>query len=156
MNGTPSTIPGRCLVLAIALILVGCGGVPTSTSTPTQPAVSVTLNPSSVNVVAGAQTQFSATVQNSTNTAVAWSVDTVPAENSTVAPLPPGFIHGATPGGKSHCDATSMASTAASAKAALRLRRRRLLVFAESDLGEHRVGATAQFTAAVQNRPTRQ
>jgi hypothetical protein len=151
MKGTPSKIPGRCLVLAITFILVGCAGVPTSTST--QAAVSVTLNPLSVNVVAGAQTQFTATVQNSTNTAVAWSVDTVAGGNSTVGTINTGGLYTAPAQAGSHTvTATSMASTAASAKAAVTVTAAPVISVSLSPTSASiAVGATAQFTAAVQN-----
>jgi hypothetical protein len=113
----------------------------------------VTLNPSSVNVVAGAQTQFSATVQNSTNTAVAWSVDTVAGGNSTVGTITTGGLYTAPPQAGSHTvTATSMASTAASAKAAVTVTAAPVISVSLSPTSASiAVGATAQFTAAVQN-----
>ena len=68
------------LGLSIAFTLAGCQGVgsnATSTSTPP----TITLNQSSVTLAAGASTQFTATVQNISNTTVAWSVDGVAGGN---------------------------------------------------------------------------
>jgi len=73
------TIVGLCLALALAGFLIACGGG----SSGSQP-VSVSVSPSTVNTLfpnlTGAtappvqQAQFSASVQNTSNTAVTWSV----------------------------------------------------------------------------------
>src|ERR1700734_1681595 len=84
MKGPSSKISGRCVTLSITLALAGCGGK--STPAPTPPEVSVTLNQSSVSLPGGGQVQFAAPVQGTSNTAVAWSVDSVTGGNSASEP----------------------------------------------------------------------
>jgi hypothetical protein len=71
------------VVFLILAILAGCGGKSRSTTT----AVTVVLAPTSASVTTGATQQFTATVSNTTNTAVAWTVNGIAQGNSTV-----GFI----------------------------------------------------------------
>lgn len=74
------------LGLSVALTLAGCQGVGSNaTSTSTTPTIA--LNQTSVNVTVGATTQFTATVQNISNTTVTWSVDGVAGGNSTVGTI---------------------------------------------------------------------
>src|SRR6202789_563116 len=79
--------------LAVALVLASCGGTgssgttTTTTTTPPPPAVSVMLNPTSVNIAVTATKQFTATVTNSSNTSVTWSVDGVANVNSTTGTI---------------------------------------------------------------------
>ncbi|MFZ0421147.1 MAG: hypothetical protein WAM04_23810 [Candidatus Sulfotelmatobacter sp.] len=135
--------------MAITLILVGCAGVPTST--PTQSAVSVTLNPSSVIVAAGAQTQFTATVQNTTNTAVTWSVDTIVGGNSTVGTISTAGLYTAPSQAGTHTvTATSMASTTASAKAAVTVTAAPVASISPATAIVAASG-TQQFTASIAN-----
>src|ERR1700685_4169834 len=62
--------------LSMAFALSGCQGVGSNaTSTSTTP--TITLNQTSVVLVTGASTTFTATVQNISSTTVAWSVDGV-------------------------------------------------------------------------------
>src|SRR5205807_6353593 len=56
------------------------------TITPTA-AVSVTISPTSATVAAGGTQQFSATVQNTSNTAVTWQVNGVTGGNATVGTI---------------------------------------------------------------------
>src|SRR5207245_2295076 len=62
----------------------GCAGV-TTTRTPLP--VSVTIAPSSATVAAGGTQQFTATVQNTSNTAVTWQVNGVTGGNATVGTI---------------------------------------------------------------------
>src|SRR5207244_841309 len=66
------------------LELFGCTGVATTrTSTP----VIVTIAPMSATVAAGGTQQFTATVQNTSNTAVTWQVNGVTGGNATVGTI---------------------------------------------------------------------
>ncbi|MFZ1929698.1 MAG: hypothetical protein WAU50_11220, partial [Candidatus Sulfotelmatobacter sp.] len=76
MTVTTSKIFAGFIALAVAFTLARCGGVSNST-TGQSSNVTVSLNQSSMNVAVGATAQFTATVQNTTNTAVTWSVDGV-------------------------------------------------------------------------------
>jgi len=60
---------------SIILFFSGCGGGSTSTSTITQSAVRVTVQPATVNVSDFRTQQFTATVTGSSNTAVTWEVN---------------------------------------------------------------------------------
>jgi hypothetical protein len=118
MKGTSSKIPGRCVTLAITLALVGCGGK--STSTPTPPEVSVTLNHSSVSLPVGGQAQFTATVQGTSNPAVTWSVDSVTGGNSTVGTIASAGLYTAPSQAGSHTVmATCVADTTKNATSAI-------------------------------------
>src|SRR5216117_2738657 len=63
---------------------VGCAGVST---TPTPISVSVTISPILATVAAGGTQQFTATVQNTSNTAVTWQVNGVTGGNATVGTI---------------------------------------------------------------------
>src|ERR1700757_4685729 len=73
----------RLLILAFVLPTVGCGGgngksTATQPSSPSStPQITIKLNLFSVSLASGAQQQFTATVQGTSNTAVTWSVDSV-------------------------------------------------------------------------------
>ncbi len=71
------------VVFAILAVLAGCGGKKSTTTT----SITVTLSPASASLTTGATQQFTATVANTTNTNVAWSVNGISQGNSTV-----GFI----------------------------------------------------------------
>ncbi len=66
------------------LELFGCTGV-TTTQTPIP--VIVTISPTSATVAAGGTQQFTATVQNTSNTAVTWQVNGVTGGNATVGTI---------------------------------------------------------------------
>jgi hypothetical protein len=82
--------------------------------------VSVSLNQSSVTLAAGATSQFAATVKNSSNTSVTWSVNNVTGGNSSVGTISAtGLYTAPSQPGNYTVAATSVADTAASAKAAV-------------------------------------
>ena len=62
----------------------GCGAGGASPPPPPPPSIEVTLKPANGLVVLGGQTTFSATVTNTTDTAVTWSVSGVPGGNATL------------------------------------------------------------------------
>src|SRR5437667_225018 len=66
------------------LELFGCTG---RSTTPTPTAVIVTIAPTSATVAAGGTQQFTATVQNTSNTAVTWQVNGVTGGNATVGTI---------------------------------------------------------------------
>ncbi|MBZ5629362.1 MAG: hypothetical protein LAO06_10920, partial [Acidobacteriia bacterium] len=72
------------VVFAFLVTLAGCGKSSSSTSTTS---VTVVITPNTATVNTGATQQFTATVGNTTNTAVSWSVNGVTGGNQTV-----GFI----------------------------------------------------------------
>ena len=110
---------GPCLALGIAFTLVGCSSSNNSSTTP-PPVVSVTLNQSTVSVVATRKMPFTASVTGTTNTTVTWSVDSVSGGNSTVGTITTGGLYTAPPLAGSHTvTATSVADTSKTASAAV-------------------------------------
>lgn len=77
------------VVLSLAILFLNsCGGGGNAgTPTPSASPIAVTVSPSSINVVVGATEQFSATVSNSSNTSVTWSVNSISGGNSTVGTI---------------------------------------------------------------------
>jgi hypothetical protein len=74
------------VLLIFSLQLVSCGGG--NNSAPPPPSISVSIAPSPVNVQAGiGAQQFTATVTNTTNTAVTWQVNGVTGGNATVGTI---------------------------------------------------------------------
>jgi|CZKH01.1.fsa_nt_gi hypothetical protein len=143
--GTPFKVSGRCLGLAIALTLVGCGGV----STPTQsaPQVSVTLNQSSVSLPVGGTAQFTAAVQGTSNTAVTWSVDSVSGGNSTVGTITSAGLYTAPALPGSHTvTAASVAGPSPTASAAVSV----FTLSLSPSAATIALLATEQFTATTQ------
>ncbi len=131
------------LSLAVAFS-VSCGGSPSST--PPTPQVSVSLNQPAVNLAVGTSTQFTATVQNTTNTAVTWSVDQVSGGNATVGTISSAGEYKAPSQPGSHTvTATSVADTTKSANAAVAVG----LVSVADAVGTLTPAATDQFTATV-------
>jgi hypothetical protein len=66
-----------CLLLVAAALWISCGGLSNSTSsknsTTNNVALRITLTPLSPNITSGSTQQFTALVENSSNTAVTWS-----------------------------------------------------------------------------------
>ncbi|MFZ0539457.1 MAG: hypothetical protein WAM47_21510, partial [Candidatus Sulfotelmatobacter sp.] len=109
MTVTTSKIFAGFIALAVAFTLASCGGVSNST-TGQSSNVTVSLNQSSMNVAVGATAQFTATVQNTTNTAVTWSVDGVAGGNATAGTISASGLYTAPAAAGSHkVTATSVA-----------------------------------------------
>src|ERR1700675_2894510 len=103
MEGS-TKVRGRCCTLSRtpshwrpALLLVasflGCGGLVGSGPTPPPPQVTVTVAPASASVPLGEPQTVTATVSNSANTAVAWSVNGNPGGNATVGTVDAGGVY---------------------------------------------------------------
>ena len=90
-------ISGPVLALAATLLLSGCGGGGGGSNPPPSGGVSISINPTSATLTAGATQQFTATVTGSTNTAVTWSVSSVVGGNSTVGTITPSGFYTAPP-----------------------------------------------------------
>ena len=105
-------------VFAMILALIGCAGSHSSnTSTggnTGSSAISVSISPASATVPAGATQQFSASVQNSSNQAVTWSVDGVSGGNSASGTVSSSGLYTAPATAGSHnLTATSAADSSA-------------------------------------------
>lgn len=80
-------------VLLLGLISCGGGGAPSPPATPTPPPtpppppITVSVSPASATLPAGTTQQFTATVQNTTNTAVTWQVSGITGGDSTVGTI---------------------------------------------------------------------
>ncbi|MFZ0318427.1 MAG: Ig-like domain-containing protein [Candidatus Sulfotelmatobacter sp.] len=112
------------------------------------PVVSVSLSPTSASVAVGATSQFTATVQNATNTSVTWSVDTIAGGNATVGTVNTSGLYTAPVTAGTHTvTATSVADTTKSASASVTVNG--LVISPATAI----VGAsgTQQFTAAIAN-----
>ena len=140
--------PGDCLCLVIAFALTGCSGMNNSSGAPgSASAVSVTLNQSSVNVVVGATTQFTARVANSTNTAVTWSVDGVAGGNATTGTISAAGLYTAPAQTGSHTvTAASVADPSAKASATVAVG----LISVTPATTMVAPGGTQQFSATIQ------
>src|SRR5258708_15359006 len=79
-------------IVVIALLsegawIFGCGAGGASPPPPPPPTIEVTVKPTSGSVVLGGQTTFTATVINTTDTAVSWGVNGVPGGNATLGTI---------------------------------------------------------------------
>jgi len=132
---------------------VGCAGVST---TPTPISVSVTISPILATVAAGGTQQFSAVVQNTSNTAVTWQVNGVTGGNATVGTISSSGLYTA-PGvvpnpatvtvtAVSQADATKSAAAQVTITAATTVS-----VTISPTSATVAAGGTQQFSAVVQN-----
>jgi len=137
-----------------ALEIFGCGGGLSTTPTPV--AVSVMISPASVTVAVGGTQQFTATVQNTGNTAVTWQVNGMAGGNATVGTISSSGLYTApaavpspaavTVTAVSQADATKSASAQVTITAAVPAS-----VTISPASATVAVGGTQQFTATVQN-----
>jgi hypothetical protein len=118
-----------------------------SSTPPTSAAVSVSLNQTSVSIAVGTTTQFTATVQNTTNTAVTWFVDGVAGGNSSVGTISASGMYTAPAQAGTHTvTATSVADTTKSAKASVAVGAISLTPASSTVAPE----GTQQFTGTIQ------
>ncbi len=115
------------LLPAAVLLLAGCGATsPTQTSAVVTPPVTVAVSPASVNLTVGGATRaFSATVANSSDTAVTWQVNGVAGGDAAVGTISASGLYispAAMPSSPSvTISAVSVADAAASGSAAITL-----------------------------------
>jgi hypothetical protein len=80
--------------LLLAFSLLGCGGlVGSSPVQPPPPSVTVSVAPTSASVLLGEPQTFTATVTNSTNTSVAWSVNGIQGGNASLGTINAGGVY---------------------------------------------------------------
>ncbi len=120
--------------LDLALIASGCGSMATAPGN-VGPAVSVSLSPPSASVAVGQSQQFTASVANTTNTAVTWSVDAVAGGNATVGTISSsGLYQSAVGPGVHQISATSQEDPTKSAQASVTVAYQGMLTY-RNDLG---------------------
>jgi len=139
-----SKIYAPSLAVALALTFSGCGS---SGSSGSSAPVSVQLNQASATMNVNTTTQFTATVQNTSNTAVTWTVDAISGGNSTVGVITAAGLYTAPSLAGSHTVmATSVADTSKSASAAVTVNATASVSPGTADVA---VSSTQQFTATV-------
>ena len=85
-----------CPALLLVASFLGCGGLAGSGPPQLPPSnITVTVAPSSASVLLGDPQTFAASVSNSANTSVNWSVDGIPGGNSTVGTIDAAGIYSA-------------------------------------------------------------
>jgi hypothetical protein len=111
----------KYLALLFIATLAGCGGRSSPTSpqaSVSQLSVSVVVSPANAQLQAGMSQQFTASVQNSSNAAVNWSVDNVAGGNSSLGSISSAGMYTAPAGAGNHTvTATSAADSSRSATA---------------------------------------
>ncbi len=108
--------------LVLGLLISGCGGAGGSNPPPPPPPVSVSVSPASANVPTGGTQQFTATVQNASNTAVTWFVNDVQGGGPAMGTITTGGLYTApasAPSGTVTVKATSNADPTKSGLAAV-------------------------------------
>ncbi len=129
----PASVPSPATVTAHATSnavssAVGSASVTVTNPPPPPPPVSVTISPTSTSVRVGRTRQFTATVTNTSNTAVTWKVNGITGGNSTVGTISTGGLYRAPSAVPSPATVTvravSVADPSKSASAAVTVTRR--------------------------------
>lgn len=149
MPATDSTLYKGFLLLAVLAPAVGCAGNRKATSsTNSSGPVVVSLAAPSLTLQPGAQEQFTATVDNSANPSVTWSVDSAGSGNTTTGTITPTGLYTAPQLAGTHIiTATSVADATKSAKATVTVQG--TVAITPSAVGLN-PGDKQQFTATVQ------
>jgi hypothetical protein len=145
-----------CFALLLVASLLGCGGaVGSAPSQPPPSNISVTVAPGAAALLLGESQTFTATVSNTTNTGVTWSVNGVPGGNAATGTVGAGGIYVApqilTPPAQVSLVATSAADPSKSGRAAITL----ASSFTISISGPSSVnaGAGVKYTATLSPAP---
>lgn len=149
MGVTESSLFKPLLVLAFVLPGMACGGMRSkSTPTSTEPQqVTIQLNQTSASLQPGAQLQFAATVQGTSNTGVTWMVDNIGGGNSGTGMITSAGLYTAPNQGGTHVVlATSVADNTKSASATVTIVGN---VAITPSTAVMTTGAQRQFTATV-------
>ena len=144
------------VALALVLPCVGCGGASTGSSgTPPPKSLNVTiqLNQSTVTLAPGAQQQFSAVVEGTSNTAVNWTVDSVAGGSSSAGTITTAGMYTAPMQAGTHTvTATSAADSSKSASATVSVVTPVSSVSISPTSATMMPGASQQFTVSVQGQ----
>lgn len=143
----------KLLYALLALGLVSCGGGGGG-APPPPPAVTISISPTTASVEIGNTFQFTATVRNTTNTAVTWQVNDVTGGNATVGTISASGVYtapAAVPNPNTvTVKAVSQADTTKSASATVTITLIISVTVAPPAVTVP-AGATQQFTATVEN-----
>lgn len=134
-----------CHVVATSVADRSKSDVATVTVTPPPPPVTISLNPATATVDACKTSTFSATVSNSTDKVVVWSV----AETGGGTVSSAGVYTAPSTAGTYHVVATAHASAAAVARATVTVRDRVLSIVVNPRSASVTAGGSQQFTATV-------
>lgn len=158
----PSSFQVSVLSLVLGSVgvvsLLGCGGgggSVSSTPPPTSTITSVTVSPSTANLIVKAPQQFTATVQGTGafNAAVTWLVNNVPGGNSSVGTITSPGLYTAPSSVPSPNSVTvtaqSVQDSTKSGAAAVTINPENVKVNVSPPSGSAQLGATLQFTATV-------
>ena len=144
----------RTAVLLLSLVVVSfgsCGGGGGGGGNPPPPAVSVSVSPATSTVEIGGTVQFTATVRNTSNTAVTWQVNDIAGGDATVGAISSAGLYTAPASVPSPADVTvkavSQADTTKSASATVTIK---LHIEVAPATATVPTGGTQQFTATVQ------
>jgi len=147
----PSSVPSPATVTiqATSQADTSAKGTASVTITPPPPPVTVTVSPSSASVPVSTTKQFTATVNNSSNQSVTWSVTGGGTINSTGLYTAPASV----PSGAVTVQATSVASPTATGSASVTVTNSTLPVSVtiSPTSAEVRINRSRTFTATVQN-----
>ena len=147
-NAAVATISPAGLATAVGLgaatIAASMNSVTGTASLTVGPAVSITLSPATASVAVGQSQQFAASVANTTNTAVTWSVDGIAGGNSTVGTVSSSGLYQSTGAGVHQITATSQEDPTKSAQGSLTVAYQGMLTY-RNDLG--RTGQNLSETA---------
>jgi hypothetical protein len=140
-------------LLMILLVAAGCGGG--SSYTPPPPVISVAVTPTAANVHVTNTKQFTATVQNATNSTVNWSVSGTGCTGTACGSISSTGLYTA-PTGVPTPDsvtvtATSVADTSKSDTATVSVLAAVIVTVSPANPPNITIGATQSFTATVQN-----
>jgi hypothetical protein len=142
------------LALSVFLVACGGGGAGGSVSPPPPPpsAITITLTPNSGSVLLGETLSFSATVNNTTNPAVSWSVNGVPGGSAQAGTISADGLYTAPadlpPGGTTQVTATSQADPTKSATVGV-IVTSDISISLSPNTSSVELGATQPFHAAI-------
>lgn len=140
------------LILGFATLISACGNGSSGTIVPPPLQVVVQITPASASVQTGKQVQFSASVLNTTNTAVTWQVNGTTGGSPSTGTITSGGLYTApssVPSGQITVTAVSQADTSVSGSATVTVTATTGTISISPSSATVLAGATQQFTAAV-------
>lgn len=145
-------IPVLFLVLGLAALISACGNGNTTITVPPPLGIVVNINPASVSVQTGKQVQFTASVVNTSNTAVTWQVNGTTGGSSGTGTITTGGLYTApssVPSGQITVTAVSQADSSVSASAMVTVTVSTGTLSISPSSATVLAGATEQFTATM-------